>query len=258
MSAIKALTKSCILAVWGKDPGPRRILRGIPAGYRLFVTPAENLSYLVGTAEPALQRAIRKYVSPGDTVYDIGAYIGYVSLSLAKRVGPSGQVFAFEPVPRNIEAVRRNIELNHLDNIKLLEFAASDQRGEATIRIADNSSMASMVWHQENASADKITIQTVEVDALIDDGQLGVPTFVKIDVEGAEGKVLTGMRRTVTKCKPVIFLECSDAGRETTWPLLCGFGYQCFVANSLQPVTSFEAYRHNDFLWLPPATPTQV
>jgi 2-polyprenyl-3-methyl-5-hydroxy-6-metoxy-1,4-benzoquinol methylase len=88
--------------------------------------------------------AIRDHVAAGDTVYDIGANIGYVSLSLAKRVGPGGKVIAFEPVPRNIEALRQNIEINGLTNVRLLEVAASTYAGEAVIRMAENPSTASL------------------------------------------------------------------------------------------------------------------
>ncbi len=99
-------------------------MRGLASGYRICVSPAENLGYLLGTYEPHLQRAIRQYVATGDTVYDIGANIGYVSLSLAKRVGSGGRVVAFEPIPRNADLLRRNIEDNKLTNVQLLEVAA--------------------------------------------------------------------------------------------------------------------------------------
>jgi FkbM family methyltransferase len=238
--------------IWGRDVKPRLILRGLPRGYRLSVSPAENLGYLLGTAEPHLQRAIRRFVAPGDTVYDIGANIGYVSLSLAKQVGPQGRVFAFEPVPMNIQRCRTNIEINKLKNVQLLEFAASNAHGEAVIRMTDNLSMASLVWHQEDSSATQLVIKTVALDELVDRGELPSPTFVKIDVEGGEAGVLQGMFRTITAPKPVLFIECSDTGREYTWQTLRQLGYQCQSAIQQTPVTNFEQYRHADFLWIPP------
>jgi FkbM family methyltransferase len=206
---------------------------------------------LLGTAEPHLQRAIRRYVAPGDTVYDIGANIGYVSLSLARQVGPQGRVFAFEPVPKNIQRCRTNIEINKLTNIKLLEFAASNVNGEAVIRMTDNLSMASLVWHQEDPSATQLVVKTVALDDLVEGGELPPPTFVKIDVEGGEASVLEGMLRMITTAKPVLFIECSDTGREYTWHTLRQLGYQCQSAIQQTPVTTFEQYRHADFLWIP-------
>jgi FkbM family methyltransferase len=152
----------------------------------------------------------------GDTVYDIGANIGYVSLSLVKSVGPRGRVVAFEPVPKNVDYLRASVKINHLPNVQVMEFAASDQCGEAVIRIAENLSTASLVWHRKNPSATQLTIRTVQIDQLVESGELRYPKFVKIDVEGAEGSVLKGMERTVGAARPVLFIECSEAGREAT------------------------------------------
>ena len=251
MSALRNLARSSLVGLWGREPRPRMILRGLARGYRICVSPAEHLGYLVGTAEPHLQKAIRKHVAIGDTVYDVGANIGYVSLSLAKRVGVRGQVHAFEPVPHNAGLLRQNIALNHLHNVRVLNVAASNRRGEAVIRVAGSLSMASLVWHQEDPAASELVIPTVVIDELVQQGDLPYPTFVKIDVEGAEGLVLQGMRRTLAAVKPVLFVECSEAGRETSWQLLHELGYRCQSAITLNWVNAFCEYRHSDFLWHP-------
>jgi|ERR1700722_4399335 len=251
MSAIRKSAKYCIVLLLGKKSKPRRIIRGTASGYRMWITPAQNLGYLLGTDEPHLQRAIRKHVSPGDTVYDIGANVGYVALSLAKQVGPAGHVVAFEPVPRNLEALRRNIEINGITNIQLWEAAASDRNGEAVLRIAENLSTASLIWHRNNPSATELRIKTVSIDELVQRGEIGYPKFIKIDVEGGEGGVSQGMRRTLAAARPVVFVECSEAGRETTWQLFHELNYRCQSAITGKWVDDFGAYRHSDFLWLP-------
>jgi FkbM family methyltransferase len=251
VSAIRKIAKSCVVSVLGRECRPRRIVRGLASGYRICVSPAENLGCLVGTTEPHLQRAIRKYVATGDTVYDIGANIGYVSLSLAKRVGLGGRVIAFEPVPRNIALLRTNIANNQLSNIRVFDVAVSDRQGEAIIRILDNFSMASLAWHKNDPSAIELVVKTVAIDDLVRAGVLPEPSFVKIDVEGAEGSALLGMRRTIAAARPVVFIESSDVGRETTWQLLCDLGYRCQAAITGKWVQAFEQYRHSDFLWVP-------
>jgi FkbM family methyltransferase len=179
--------------------------------------------------------------------------MGYVSLSLAKCVGPNGRVIAFEPVPRNVELLRANIESNKLRNIQVLDAAASDVSGEAVIRIAGNLATASLTWHRDDPAATEIRVKTVSIDPLVDAGEFGKPTFVKIDVEGAEGQVLQGMTRTIAAARPVLFVECSDTGREIAWRLLREIGYRCQSAITREWVDDFEGYRHSDFLWLPPA-----
>jgi FkbM family methyltransferase len=251
MPVIRNVAKSCVVLLLGRECRPHRIFRGLASGYRICVSPVENLGFLLGTAEPHLQRIIREYVARGDTVYDIGANLGYVSLSLAKCVGPGGRVIAFEPVPQNAAAFRESVRINRLANIQLMECAASDSSGESVIRIAGNSSTASLVWHRNDPSASEIVIKTVSIDELVESGEMGHPKFVKIDVEGAEGSVLKGMRRTLAASNPVLFIECSDLGRETTWHMLRELGYRCQSAITRQGIDAFEEYRHSDFLWLP-------
>jgi FkbM family methyltransferase len=251
MSSIRSAAKACAVLVLGSEVKPRRILTGLASGMRICVSPAEHLSYVLGVAEPHLQRAIRRYVMAGDTVYDIGANLGYVSLSLANRVGPKGRVIAFEPVPANIEGFRRNMEINGIENVQLREVAASDSSGRAVIRVAENLSTASLVWHRNDPSAAQLEVRTIAIDELVEGGEFGYPKFIKIDVEGAEGAVLQGMSRTIAAARPVLFVECSEAGREKAWGLLQESGYRCESAITRRPVNNFEEYRHSDFLWLP-------
>jgi FkbM family methyltransferase len=251
MFSIRSAAKACAVLLLGREVKPRKIVTGLASGKRICVSPAQHLSYLLGTAEPHLQKAIRRYVAAGDTAYDIGANLGYVSLSLSKRVGPKGCVLAFEPVPANIERFRQNMEINGITNMRLLEVAASDAAGKAIIRIAENLSTASLVWHRNNPSAFEFEINTVIIDELVEAGEFGYPKFVKIDVEGAEGAVLQGMSRTIAAARPVLFVECSEAGRERAWGLLQGLGYGCESAITEKTVNRFEEYRHSDCLWVP-------
>jgi hypothetical protein len=133
----------------------------------------------------------------------------------------------------------------------LLECAASDRTGQSVIRLVENPSTASLVWHGNNPGATEFTIRTVSIDDLVDAGDLSPSTFVKIDVEGAEALVLEGMRRTLAAARPVVFVECSEVGRESSWRLLSELNYRCQSAITRQPVNTFAQYRHSDFLWLP-------
>jgi FkbM family methyltransferase len=251
MAAFRRLVKSCIVLFLGRETKPRRILRGLASGYQICASPAENLGYLFGTAEPHLQAAIKAYVSPGDTVYDIGANIGYVSLSLAKIAGNKGRVIAFEPLPGNADLLRKTIKMNGLANIELFQLAASHESGEILIRTARNPSTASIVWHRNDPAAIEIIVRAAAIDDLVKVGTLNHPRFVKIDVEGAEGSVLKGMRETIAAARPVLFVECSELGRETAWNILRELEYRCQAAVTREWVDRFEDYRHSDFLWLP-------
>jgi FkbM family methyltransferase len=186
-------------------------------------------------------------------VYDVGANIGFASLALAKRVGRTGRVVAFEPLAENAKLLRSGIQHSRLRNVQVLQYAVSDAAGETIIRVAGNGATASIVWHRNNPQARAITVKTAAIDELVEARVIPPPQFVKIDVEGAEAYVITGMRRTIAKASPVIFVECSDAGRQTSWDILSALHYRCQSAMTRKWITTFEEYRHSDFLWLPQA-----
>ncbi|MGY8951422.1 MAG: FkbM family methyltransferase, partial [Flavobacteriales bacterium] len=75
-------------------------------------------------------------------------------------------------------------------------------------------------------------------------------SFIKIDVEGSEGLVVSGMKELISREKPIIYIECSDRGRETVWNILKELNYTCyFTSKQEEEVVDFNQYRHNDFLW---------
>ena len=251
MSFFRKLAKSLALLLVGRKFKPRRILRGLASGYKISVSPAEHFSYLLGTYEPYLQAAIRKYVRAGDVVYDIGANIGYVSLALAKQVGPRGRVIAFEPIPENVSLLRQNIAQNRVANVCVLEKAASNASGEGVLRVSGNYATASLVWHRHDPKAVEVGAKTIALDDCAGSGEIPPPRFVKIDVEGGEALVLEGMQKLLAASKPVVFIECSDAGREASWKLLTSLGYRCQSALTRRWIQTLDDYRASDFIWVP-------
>ena len=72
----------------------------------------------------------------------------------------------------------------------------------------------------------------------------------KIDVEGAEGKVILGIQKLIKRSRPVIFIECSKHGREHVWKVLKDLNYHCFNSKDIE-ILDINDYRSNDFLWIP-------
>ena len=107
-----------------------------------------------------------------------------------------------------------------------------------------------MVWHKEDPSVKKVSVDSIVIDENSELSKLS-PSFIKIDVEGAEAFVLKGMKSVLKKKSPIIFIECSEAGRKESWVLLTSLGYTCYKASiPLQKVRAFKLYKHNDFLWM--------
>jgi FkbM family methyltransferase len=142
-------------------------------------------SYLLGTAEPEVVRCMDEHIKPGDVFYDLGANVGYFSL-VAAALG--ARVVAFEPFPDNLRLLQRNAEGR---DVEVRPVAVSDREGFASFEAGPTSQDGKL-------GEGDLTVPTVALD--------GDPTFVKVDVEGAELDVVRGMR-----CHPnVVLVELHD------------------------------------------------
>lgn len=143
--------------------------------------------------------AILPYLKKGDTVIDVGALIGGFTSPMAKAVGPSGSVLAFEP---NLDAfVCLSVNCRDLPQVKLFNEALSSHDGMVTIEREDNAG-ASHIFPCSAAGVTPIR----PLDSL----QLDGCDFIKMDVEGFEPNAIEGAIQTIIKFKPVIFIELND------------------------------------------------
>lgn len=157
-----------------------------PAKGLLIDVAGSRPSYILGTAEPEFVALLAEHVEPGDTVFDLGANVGYFTLICAALVGPSGRVVAFEPSPMTAEALRRNIDLNALNQVEVVEAAMSDREGTADLWLAKDDQSPSLVTSQGRSM---VEVRTVSLRNEI--ARAGVPAVIKSDVEGAEFDVFT-------------------------------------------------------------------
>lgn len=86
------------------------IQQGVGRGLR-FNTGKSIAGYLLGTAEPDMQAALKNLVRPGMSVYDLGANVGFLSMIAAHLVGPEGRVIVFEPLPANADRLNTMLRL---------------------------------------------------------------------------------------------------------------------------------------------------
>ena len=87
--------------------------------------PGIGCTYAIGT-DQAAPRFFKRCVRPGMTVFDVGANKGQMALLFASLVGASGRVVAFEPAPAEFSSLERNVRINRLTHVRLLQVAASD------------------------------------------------------------------------------------------------------------------------------------
>lgn len=190
---------------------PVRVRGGVGRGLRISLRNASG-DYARGDNELPVQRAVVDHLRPGGVFYDIGSNIGFFALIAARAVGPSGHVYAFEPVPENAACIRANARANHLDTITVIGEAAGAESGTAELWLVPHPGGATLSAGDAGSDAtSRLEVRTVAVDELVGAGRLRPPTVVKIDVEGAEAAVLDGMAETIAAHRPVLVVEVDDA-----------------------------------------------
>lgn len=251
---MRKLVKNILYFLFPNQRITLKMFHGLYKGIKLNVAIKNQLGIILYPNEKDLQRFLSKNLNAGDTAFDIGSYIGYTSILTSKIVKEKGHVYSFEPINENFLNLKRNIQLNQCQNISIINKALSNKNGESEFIIkdhGDNLGMSSMVWGKKLDNTKKQLIKTIRVD---DDSNLKhlSPKTIKIDVEGAEGLVIEGMQALISRCRPHIYIECTNIGRETTWSIMKSLNYSCFqTKNEENEVLELASYKSNEFLWIP-------
>ncbi len=193
-----------------------------PHRFRMWLHWQGSLAYALGLYEPEAMQSIRRLVNAGDCCIDVGANLGYYTISLANWVGPSGLVVAFEPFPGNFAILEKNVHLNRLQNVILEPSALSDCKGALQLIYAVEeqfSATPSVGGYAVEGNRVSIKVPTRRLDDYV--AGLGrAPDFIKIDVEGAELAVLEGARRTLAAVRPILLVEIHGWGTDESKKVL--------------------------------------
>jgi FkbM family methyltransferase len=216
------------------------ILQGRLRGKR-WIARAHTHGCWLGSYEIEKQKLFESRVRPGDTVFDIGANAGFYTLLASVIVGQMGHVYAFEPLPRNIHFLSAHVRLNRIPNVTIIEAAVSDKSGQAYFDDSPGSSMGHL------APEGKMGVDTVGIDELVAENQIGLPDYIKIDVEGAELLVLSGARKTLERARPSIFLAThGPAIHRECCAFLNDLGYTVEALSGEDLDNTDELYAHSD------------
>ena len=165
-----------------------------------------------------------KNVSEGETVYDIGAHVGYFSVLCSGIAGRNGKVYAFEPVPMNLKFLRKHIKINKCDNIKVFSTCVSDMVGEEYF----NNNQGSATGHLSSQGKLRVSVNTL--DNLLNAGELNPPDFIKINAEGAEQSILSGSMKIIEKYKPKFLITFhSEELKDNCIKILSQYNYNIHV-----------------------------
>lgn len=224
-----------------------------PEGYVIEINPLfhSNLTKNGGLEyyESDMRRAITRLTEPGFTAYDIGANVGIFSFLFLSLVGSKGHVYAFEPEPNNNECLGRSIEKAGTGGITLdrraigdkIDVALFDRRGGAFSGrlVGDNV--------KYNPTDNIIEVRSTTLDKLVGDENYLPPDIMKIDVEGNEALVLSGMTRILRDNSPIIICELHGH-----------LGDSIETVETILRENDYRIYAMTDFLNLPDDKRTEI
>lgn len=171
--------------------------------------------YVGGSFEPNEFCLLDSLLEPGSTFVDVGANEGFYSLFAARRVAPHGRVFAFEPSPRERLRLERNIRINDLHDVRVFSEGLAEAPGNAVLHIADreHSGLNSLgeFGYSGVERVGNVEILLTTLDCLRKRGEIPRVDVLKMDVEGAEMRVLSGASETLRDDKPLVLMELLDS-----------------------------------------------
>jgi len=220
--------------VWGTYVGQNRVLVRTTTGLPLLAF-ADDLGVTPvlladGEYDPAFVSFLRRVIERGDVVVDVGANIGLFTLEMARAVGSTGRVFAYEPNPEVNGLLRDNVYLNQnagriSAEVHCRPVAVGPGPGTATLHVRTRHRAMGSVVNVDAGTApgetERHQMPVVDLDTELA-GIIEVK-LVKVDVEGAELDVLRGMGRLLRERRVrIIDLELVDAHAGARWDELAG------------------------------------
>lgn len=191
---------------------------------------------------------VRALTRPGDLVLDIGAHRGAFTYWMAKAVGGSGLVLAFEPIPE-LAAYLESIARMYPDGrVRVFDCALSDRKGMATLHFAGYHLGAASLETKLDIMGAPIEVATITLDACLSKmNSRRKVSLIKCDVENHELSVFQGAQETLRISKPILLFESGNllSGHRYFRPVFeflesLGFVGYFFFASSIVPLSKFD------------------
>lgn len=183
-------------------------------GFRMILDPYEWIQQTIilnGNTEPLTSKLMQQLLKPGDIFVDVGAHVGHHVLVAAKAVGASGKVIAIDPQPYNADRIGQNALLNNMRQVEVIPAAVSDREGFARFPFQSGRDRARFsLGGSSNDSSITFECPLRRLDNILIDRNIERVRLLKVDVEGFEAQVLTGLGTKLRYCDNIIFEQLPD------------------------------------------------
>ena len=166
--------------------------------FKMFINRTDpqgpTLEHLADHYEVFETHLFKNMIQKGDTIFDLGAHIGYYTIIYSKTTGKDGMVYAFEPESENFSFLLKNIDLNCcLDNIRPVMKAASDVNGQEELYLSPIDK-GDYRLYDSGDNRKSVAIDSVRLDDYTQDSQRSAD-IIKMDIQGSEFKAMRGAKR---------------------------------------------------------------
>jgi FkbM family methyltransferase len=204
--------------------------------------------------EPITRQLLQILVQPRDTFLDLGAHIGFFSLSVGLSV-PGVQVIAFEPNPKNFRILEANATANGMTDIVCESSAISESDGSATLYLTDSDMSASLMKDfqaEDTKQISSIEVRTTSLDSYLRRQRIGSRMIIKVDIEGHEPAFFRGALQTIEVHKPDIVLEVlyDQDPAIVSWLKLLGYHFYPITDGVLVELDAPRLVKRFPFLFL--------
>jgi FkbM family methyltransferase len=197
---MKRLLQSFLLQLYALIT--RSGLLSLPWTQHMFLKFYELYKILIEAGEI---ESLKDYIKPNEVVIDIGANIGFFTKRFAKWVNGTGFVIAVEPEVINYKHLLRSIEKTGLNSVvKPVQGVAAEKDGMMKLGINPTHP------GDHKIAEEGVDVQSFAIDTLVETNQAQRICLIKIDVQGAEERVLEGAQKTIERDHPAIFIELDD------------------------------------------------
>ena len=211
--------------IFPKSTKTYRVLTGPGRNLKFRLNARDQTAVLFGTYEHTNVLFLLKHISERTIFWDIGAYIGYFTCIMSRRL-VKGSVISVEPLPQNIALLRQHIQLNNLKNVIIVEKALSSSQGSASFLMPESSQEGRLVDNLESLQEKMISVSVTTIDTLVESG-VPIPDILKIDAEGEEGRILKGARAVLERRRPSFLIEIHNLeSARICWDILSCCLYQ--------------------------------
>jgi FkbM family methyltransferase len=169
-------------------------------------SPTERDAYWTGEYEGGVVRRLARMLPVDSVVLDVGANIGFFTVGLAHGAG--ARVYAFEPMPANLERLRENVAANDLgERVVVTRVALGVGPGEVWLAPEPGEADTGNAAQADPGADGAVRVEVRSLDAVAEELAIDRCDLVKIDVEGAELEVLRGGESFFRRFRPAIYAE---------------------------------------------------